>query len=166
VLFESQCLRLGCAATTVAANAANAIDQFCTDYVNNVRKATPTAEAVRVQVAANPGIFMNLLTFIFQLVVFDDTAHQWTLSRALLAVILAAELVRPDVCIVVSFAATAFTIPSVDFLQSFEGFKMQLIATQPVEVQPRLVASFDALMKDISKYEPASLLFCAHHGGG
>jgi hypothetical protein len=85
------------AATTVAANAANAIDQFCTDYVNNIRKATPTAEAVRAQIAANPGIFMNLLTFIFQLVVFDDTAHQWTLSRALLAVILAAELVRPDV---------------------------------------------------------------------
>ena len=62
-----------------------------------MRKATPAAEAVRAQVAANPSMFMNLLTFIFQLVVFDDTQHQWTLSRAMLAVILAAEAVRPDV---------------------------------------------------------------------
>ena len=81
----------------MATNAANTIDQFASDYVLNIRRATPAAEAVRAQIAANPGLFMNMVAFVFQLVVFDDTQHQWTLSRALLAVILAAEAVRPDV---------------------------------------------------------------------
>ncbi len=32
-----------------------------------------------------------------QLCVFDDTQNQWTLSRALLSVIVAAEMIRPEV---------------------------------------------------------------------
>ncbi len=36
--------------------------------------------------------------------------------------------------------------------QSFEAFKRSLISTQPPDVQVRLAAAFESLMKDITKY--------------
>lgn len=45
-------------------------------------------------------------------------------------------------------------------LQSFESFKLSLIATQPPEVQMRLVVAFDTLMKDISKCATPRLCMC------
>jgi hypothetical protein len=59
-------LSLRCAAGSVATTAAMTIDQFATDYVNNARKETPIATAVRMQVAQNQTMFFSLMTMIFQ----------------------------------------------------------------------------------------------------
>ncbi len=50
----------------VATTCAVAVDVLATDYVNNVRKETPAAVAVRTQASHNPAIFYNLMTMIFQ----------------------------------------------------------------------------------------------------
>jgi hypothetical protein len=95
-----------------------------------------------------------------QLSVLDDTQNQWTLSRALLSVMLAAELVRPEVCV---FSACSLCVSVHDrrswctsyacvSSQSFEQFKMSMIHTQPPDVQPKLGEAFDKLMKEVSRY--------------
>ena len=81
----------------MATTCAVAVDNFASDFVTNARKETAAAVAVRVQAAHNPSLFSTLMAMIFQLCVFDDTQNQWTLSRALLTVIVAAEMVRPEV---------------------------------------------------------------------
>lgn len=121
---------LGSPNAQVANTCAVAVDVFASDYVANSCKETPTAQALRTQVTRNPGMFSGLLSTIFQLCVFDDTHDLWTLNRALLPVIVAADSSRPE---------------------SFERFRQELVQRQNPDVQSKLVECFDQLMVDVTK---------------
>jgi hypothetical protein len=82
----------------LAGSAASALDHLATFYVRNAKKEGPVFRSLRAHIAANPAIFETLMKILFQILVFGEAANQWALARPLLALILAAELVRPDVC--------------------------------------------------------------------
>ena len=68
------------------------------------------------------------------MLVFDEaaaaSAGTWTLVRPLLPVVLAAELIRPDV---------------------LEDFKNELVASQPAELRARMNDEFLKLARDITR---------------
>jgi hypothetical protein len=81
----------------VCGQAASALDHLSTFYVRNAKTEKPAAVALRRHISAQPGIFDELSKMLFSILVFGESPNQWSLSRPLLACILAAELVRPEV---------------------------------------------------------------------
>jgi hypothetical protein len=81
----------------VCGQAAAALDHLSTFYVRNAKKETPAAVALRRHISVQPGMFDELSKMLFTILVFGESPNQWSLSRPLLACILAAELIRPDV---------------------------------------------------------------------
>jgi len=87
---------LDCLEAEVSSQAAFAIDHLASYFVRNARKDTATMAALRSHVSAG-AIFESLMRVVFNVVVFGDIGNQWSLSRPLLSLIQAAELVRPGV---------------------------------------------------------------------
>lgn len=81
----------------VCGQAATALDHLSTFYVRNAKKDTPAAQALRRHVSTQPGMFEELAKMLFGILVFGESANQWTLARPLLACVVAAELIRPEV---------------------------------------------------------------------
>jgi exportin-7 len=81
----------------VCGQAASALDHLSTFYVRNVKKDSPAANALRRHVSTQPTLFEELAKMLFSILVFGESANQWTLARPLLACVLAAELIRPEV---------------------------------------------------------------------
>lgn len=81
----------------VCGQAAAALDHLSTTYVRSAKKDTPTANALRRHVSAQPSLFEELAKMLFSILVFGESPNQWTLARPLLACVLAAELIRPEV---------------------------------------------------------------------
>jgi hypothetical protein len=81
----------------ISTHAASAWDFIASTYVRNVRKETPGARALRAQVQQQPGFFAVLMKMLFQIVVFSESSAQWSVMRALLPAILAAEMTAKDV---------------------------------------------------------------------
>ena len=71
-------------------------------------------------------MFADLLKLLFEIVLFEDCANQWSLSRPMLSLILINE-------------------------QMFGELKQQIAATQPAERQAKLETCFAKLMADVSR---------------
>ena len=67
---------------------------------------------------------------MFQILVFGESANQWSLARPLLVLIIAAELVRAD---------------------CFEQFRAELLRAQPSDVQARFSEEMGKLFSGVTR---------------
>ena len=114
---------------TISSQCAAAVDSLAGFYFNNVvngETQTPATQAFVSHVRENPTIFPSILKTLFEIVLFEDCSNQWSLSRPILSLILVNEQVYADL-------------------------KMQIIASQPGDRQPRLASCFEKLMDKISR---------------
>lgn len=114
---------------TISSQCAAAVDSLAGFYFNNVvngETQTPATQAFVSHVRENPTIFPSILKTLFEIVLFEDCSNQWSLSRPILSLILLNEQVYADL-------------------------KMQIIASQPGDRQPRLASCFEKLMDKISR---------------
>ena len=114
----------------VSAQAASSIDLLATFFVRNERKDSPTALALKNHVGANPRVFHELMLTVFRVLVFDDSPSTHSLTRPLLPVVLAAQVVQPA---------------------ALEEYKAELVASQPPEKRQRMVEEFNRLTEGVVK---------------
>ena len=72
-----------------------------------------------------PELFGNILSTLFEVVLFEDCSNQWSLSRPMLSAILINEAMYADL-------------------------RARIVAMQPPERQPQLVACLSGLMRDVA----------------
>ncbi|KAF3327052.1 exportin-7 isoform X1 [Carex littledalei] len=115
--------------TGIASQCASAIDNLASFYFNNITAAEgpPSQAALNLarHVAECPNLFPEMLKSLFEIVLFEDTGNQWSLSRPMLSMILISEQIYADL-------------------------RAQILASQPVDQQQRLSACFDKLMADVT----------------
>ena len=86
----------------------------------------PGAEALAGRVAAHPGLFPDALRTLFDIVLFEDCANQWSLSRPMLSLILVNEAV-------------------------YGALKAQITAAMPPAKRPGADARFENLMREVTR---------------
>ncbi|XP_020106256.1 exportin-7-like [Ananas comosus] len=74
----------------------------------------------------NSKILRQILKTLFEIVLFEDSGNQWSLSRPTLSLILISE-------------------------QMFSDIRAQILASQPADQQQRLSLCFDKLMADVTR---------------
>lgn len=117
---------------SVSSQCASAIDNLVAYHFTHTVSATPdtppppAAQALAHHMAERPNLFPDILKLLFEIVLFEDCANQWSLSRPMLSLILVNE-------------------------QIFNDLKQQIVSTQPVDRQQRLAGCFSKLMTDVSR---------------
>ena len=86
----------------------------------------PGAEALASRVAAHPGLFPDVLRTLFDIVLFEDCANQWSLSRPMLSLILVNEAV-------------------------YNALKAQITAAVPPAKRHGMDACFEKLMHEVTR---------------
>jgi hypothetical protein len=81
----------------IASLASASLDHLATFYVRNLKKDNASINKLRAHLSSNPMMFLTLMRLLFQIVVFGAIGNQWGLARPLLALMLAAEAVAPNV---------------------------------------------------------------------
>lgn len=121
---------LKCLDVSISSQCAAAVDNLAAYFFNNVTSGeAPTSPAplnMVKHITECPTLFPEILKSLFEIVLFEDCANQWSLSRPMLSLILINE-------------------------QHFNELKVQIIASQPVDHQARLAGCFDKLMADVSR---------------
>lgn len=113
----------------ISSQCANVVDALASFYFHALPitdASPPAARAAARHLGARPALFPELLRALFEVVLFEDCANQWSLSRPMLSLILVSEGI-------------------------FNELKAQLVATQPADRWARLAALFDKLMADVSR---------------
>ncbi|KAJ7516733.1 hypothetical protein O6H91_22G068900 [Diphasiastrum complanatum] len=121
---------LKCLDVSISSQCASAVDNLAAFYFNNITSgeapSSTTAINLSRHIAECPTIFPEILKSLFEIVLFEDCANQWSLSRPMLSLILINE-------------------------QVFSDIKVQIIGTQPLDQQQRLAGCFDKLMTDVTR---------------
>jgi len=143
-----------------SSQAAFAIDAFATYFVRNAKRDTPAMTAFRGHLAVG-NFFENLMRVVFNVVVFGEIGNQWSLSRPLLSLLYAAEIVRPGVsgtCAGVGGWVSRDDErcpppppPPPPLPQCFVEFKDELVAGQPADCRDRLAVEFGGLFRDVTR---------------
>ncbi|GLJ18772.1 hypothetical protein SUGI_0335220 [Cryptomeria japonica] len=114
----------------ISTQSASAVDNLAAFYFNNITvgetPALPAAVNLARHIAECPNLFPEILKTLFEIVLFEDCANQWSLSRPMLSLILINE-------------------------QIFNDLKAQILASQSLDQQPRLAQCFDKLMADVTR---------------
>ncbi|KAJ3676579.1 hypothetical protein LUZ60_003991 [Juncus effusus] len=115
--------------SAIASQCAAAIDHLAAFYFNNIKQAdgppSPAALNLARHVSECPNLFPEMLKSLFEIVLFEDTGNQWSLSRPMLSLILISE-------------------------QTYADLRAQILASQPADQQQRLSACFEKLMADVT----------------
>ncbi|KAK9156564.1 hypothetical protein Scep_003138 [Stephania cephalantha] len=116
--------------SNISSQCASSIDSLAAYYFNQITvgeaPASPASVNLARHVAECPSLFPEILKTLFEIVLFEDYGNQWSLSRPMLSLILINE-------------------------QMFTDLKAQILASQPVEQQQRLVLCFENLMADVTR---------------
>ncbi|XP_078427480.1 ARM repeat superfamily protein isoform X2 [Wolffia australiana] len=116
--------------SNVSSQCASAVDHLATYYFNHITTADspPSSAAINLarHIAERPNLFPEILTSLFEIVLFEDCGNQWSLSRPMLSLILISE-------------------------QIFSDLKVQILSSQPPDQQQRLSQTFDKLMSDVNR---------------
>ncbi|KAG0446691.1 hypothetical protein HPP92_028707 [Vanilla planifolia] len=103
--------------TGISSQCATAIDNLAGFYFNNITMAEspPSQSALNLarHIVDCPNLFPEILKTLFELVLFEDTGNQWSLSRPMLSLILISE-------------------------QVFNDLKAQILTSKPADQQQRL----------------------------
>ncbi|KAI8010863.1 Ran-binding protein 17 [Camellia lanceoleosa] len=74
---------------------ASAVHNLATYYFKHITvgesPTTPAALNLARHVAGCPGVFLEILKTLFEIVLFEDCGNQWSLSRPMLSLILISE---------------------------------------------------------------------------
>eukprot|EP00899_Mesostigma_viride_P004716 jgi/Mesvir1/14245/Mv09683-RA.1 len=115
---------------SISSQCASAIDNLAAFYFNNAlnqtEPITPAAAAMAKHLTEQPQLFPEILKTLFEIVLFEDCANQWSLSRPMLSLILINEQIFPEL-------------------------EAQLAASQPLERRQRLMQCFEKLMHEVSR---------------
>jgi len=101
---------------SISSQCASAIDNLVAYHFTHTVSATidtpppPPAQALSRHMAERPNLFPDILKLLFEIVLFEDCANQWSLSRPMLSLILVNE-------------------------QIFNDLKQQIVSTQPIDRQ-------------------------------
>ncbi|XP_031473767.1 uncharacterized protein LOC116246177 isoform X3 [Nymphaea colorata] len=114
----------------ISAQCASAVDSLAAFYFNNITvgeaPTSPVAVNLARHIAECPTLFPELLRTLFEILLFEECSHQWSLSRPMLSLILVNE-------------------------QMFNDLKAHILASQPSDQQQRLALCFDKLMADVTR---------------
>jgi exportin-7 len=125
------CLEAGlkCLDVGISSQCAAAVDALAGFYFSSLpitEASSPTAQAAARHLAALPNLWPELLRTLFEMVLFEDCANQWSLSRPMLSLILVCDGVLSEL-------------------------KAQLVASQPPDRRARLESCFEKLMTDVTR---------------
>ncbi|WJX11071.1 hypothetical protein P8452_01723 [Trifolium repens] len=113
----------------ISSQCAAAIDNFATFYFNHVTVGelvtSPAALRSVGLISEFPELFSRILRTLFEVVVLEDRGNLWTLSRAILSMILISE-------------------------EMFANTKAQILASYPPDRHQTLSLCFDRLMQDVT----------------
>lgn len=87
---------------------------------------TPAGAAMAEHLLQRPDLFPQVLSSLFEIVLFEDCTNQWSLSRPMLSLILANE-------------------------GAFAALRQQIVTAQPAERQATLAGCLDRLMQDVQR---------------
>eukprot|EP00897_Mesotaenium_endlicherianum_P004381 jgi/Mesen1/3971/ME000210S03214 len=141
------------------AQCASAVDNLAAFYFTNVvageAPTSPAALNMARHMADCPTLFPEILKSLFEIVLFEECANQWSLSRPMLSLILISEQVLnpspPFLLPPPNAFSMSLNIGASPSDSLFNDLKSQILATQPVDQQPRLAGCFDKLMADVSR---------------
>ncbi|CAI5993163.1 unnamed protein product, partial [Closterium sp. NIES-64] len=121
---------LKCLDVSISSQCASAVDNLAAYYFNNVTAgdapSSPAALTIAQHLAECPTLFPEILKTLFEIVLFEDCANQWSLSRPMLSLILVNE-------------------------QLYNDLKLQILSSQPSDQRPRIAECFDKLMADVGR---------------
>ncbi|MCO5551769.1 hypothetical protein L7F22_005272 [Adiantum nelumboides] len=121
---------LKCLDISISTQCASAVDNLAAFYFNNITSGENPNSQAAVQMARHitdcPTLFPEILKSLFEIVLFEDCANQWSLSRPMLSLILINEKI-------------------------FNDLKAQILSSQPPDQQQRLAGCFDKLMNDVAR---------------
>eukprot|EP00249_Psilotum_nudum_P023856 c29008_g1_i2 orf=146-1945(-) len=121
---------LKCLDVGISSQCASAVDSLAVFYFNNITAGeaptSPSAINMGRHIADCPNLFPEILKTLFEIVLFEDCANQWSLSRPMLSLILINE-------------------------QIFNDLKAQILTSQAPDQQQQLAGCFDKLMSNISR---------------
>ncbi|CAM8961063.1 unnamed protein product [Rhodiola kirilowii] len=113
----------------ISSQCASAVDNLAAYYFNNITIGEKPASTAVVNLARHiadcPRLFPEILKTLFELILFEDSTNQWSLSRPMLSLILISE-------------------------QMYADLKTQILASQPSDQQQRLSQCFEKLMADVA----------------
>lgn len=111
---------------TVSTNCASSIDHVATYMFLNHNRDKPTAQLIRQHISSNPDLLNQLMSTLFNALIFGNQANHWAMTRPILSLLLASEA-------------------------SFQNYQSQLISTQPPENHEKLREEFVKLTSDIQR---------------
>ncbi|MCO5579366.1 hypothetical protein L7F22_033221 [Adiantum nelumboides] len=121
---------LKCLDISISTQCASAVDNLAAFYFNNITSGENPNSQAAVQMARHitdcPTLFPEILKSLFEIVLFEDCANQWSLSRPMLSLILINEKI-------------------------FNDLKAQILSSQAPDQQQRLAGCFDKLMNDVAR---------------
>lgn len=111
---------------TVSAQCASTIDHIATYLFLNQNREKPTVILIRQHVQSEPEVFHQLMSTLFNSLLYTSHANHWAVTRPILSLLLASEA-------------------------SFTDYQTQLISTQSLENQEKLKEEFSKLTADIQR---------------
>lgn len=116
---------------SISSQCAAAIDNLAVFYFSAANPTVgetpaPGAEALARHISAQPALFPDMLRTLFDIVLFEDCANQWSLSRPMLSLILVNE-------------------------QIYGELKAQITQTLPPAKRDKMEGCFEKLMADVTR---------------
>ncbi|KAK7393039.1 hypothetical protein VNO78_21490 [Psophocarpus tetragonolobus] len=109
----------------ISSQCAYAIDSLATFYFTHITVGESVTFPAAELISDCAELFSRILRTLFEVVIFEDCGNQWTLSRAILSMILISE-------------------------EMFTNVKAQIMASYPPDQHQRLSLCFDKLMTDVT----------------
>jgi exportin-7 len=111
---------------SVSAQCASTVDHIATYMFLNQSKDKPTVQSIRSHMASDPEVLHQLMSTLFNSLLFASHANHWAVTRPILSLLLASEA-------------------------SFTDYQNQLVVTQSTENQEKLKEEFTKLTADIQR---------------
>eukprot|EP00937_MAST-01D_sp_MAST-1D-sp2_P003680 g3680.t1 len=105
-------------------------DHMASFYFRNMTKAKPSTmqatQALRAHFTAHPSMLSDLLSLLFNILIFGEASHYWSISRPILSIILCDD-------------------------RLFADFQQRLLGTQAPDKRQKLQEAFNNLLVDVDK---------------
>ena len=111
---------------SVSAQCASTIDHIATYIFLNQNRDKPTVLLIRSHMQSEPDLLLQLMTVLFNSLLFTSHANHWAVTRPILSLLLASET-------------------------AFNDYQNQLVSTQAPENQEKLREEFTRLTADIQR---------------
>lgn len=110
----------------VSALCASTVDHIATYMFLNQRREKSTVQRIRAHIQSEPDILNQLMSTLFNSLLFTSHANHWAVTRPILSLLLASE-------------------------QSFQAYQDQLLTSQSVQNQDKLKEEFSRLVLDVQR---------------